>query len=420
MPLLTTFCGPSLYPPNVTAFPTMYMLDDEIITLTANNTVSDWGDLSGNGNDATQATAANRPLLSGAGNEENRVVYSEDLSQSVYTKSNTTVGSNNKLTENTANTAHLAYQPFPAVSGRTYTVALSLRAAGRDTGRVGLDVSGNTGDQCDFDLTNGTVTPGADAINASISAPDSNGYRVVQFSVVGNQTGNRNVVLYLNNGGSYTGDGTSGIEVGYIQVRDSSTSSTYIPTTTYPIIAGINGNRSLIFGGDDSLGTSLAVNPTGGMWGWAVVRIASLSASQFPLGNRASTANDRFSLAVGTNGLITARVTNGSSNYIGRVSNSGQVVAGALRIIFFTYDGSTNATGIKLFNGLTQVDTTSDTGGTYTIPTAGSNLNIGQGVAANYLNGSLLSVGFAQGSIVTDADRIAWTRFLAQRYKVAI
>jgi hypothetical protein len=399
--------------------PTFHLNPDRGVTTTATRTISAITNYGTAGGTATQATPANQPLLSGASTLENRVLQSETLNTASWTKVRATTPTATSLIEDsTAANTHYISQTFNAVSGLTYQIIAKIKGNGRTRGRLDLDINSGGTDNAVFDLTAGTITPAALALNATISGLDSDGYRILTFEVACNVSGVRDVNLFLADGSgnlSYNGDGVSGFLIAYFQVKVNNTSPTYTPTTTFPIIAGLQGNRGMLFdGSNDSLGISLAVNPTGGMWGVAVIRpnTAHLGSIYHAF---AAGATARFDWYINASGSIQVYVFNGSTVYIGRTSPISSYVAGEAMVLSFTYDGSTSSSGIKIFKNLTQIDNADANAGVYTVPTAGASLTIGFRTGVAY-NGTGYEYIFAQGSTISDADRQAEEARLISKY----
>lgn len=89
---------------------------------------------------------------------------------------------------------------------------------------------------------------------------------------------------------------------------------------------------------------------------------------------------DIFYTTDGTFHRIFARVhSTGAGNYIGRRSDSGaQLIDNQPHLLTVTYDGSLNASGIKIFLNGVQVDTADNNAGIFTgIPAAPDNIHIG-------------------------------------------
>jgi hypothetical protein len=225
---------------------------------------------------ATQGTAANRPYLSGASGDENRVVYS-DLS--VYTS---TYWANSRSTweattiskggqtlrflkeDATAANTHLgaqgtAGQILNTVSGRTYKVRFIAYSTNR---YISLRLTNGVvaADYVTFNLSTGVIEELGAAFSNAVATSNGDGSFTCTVDVTATaSTLTAYLAFYLTDttARSYNGDNTSGAYIGDVNFRLSTTSLLTTPTTTFPIYAGINGNRVPVFdGSNDSLTTS--------------------------------------------------------------------------------------------------------------------------------------------------------------------
>lgn len=384
-------------------------------------------------NNATQGTAANRPILSRADNRENIWIRSEDFVTS-WTAEQATQTNNAvanpvdgaitaaSLLETAVSNVHGANRSgLSLIAGIEYRFSIYVKIIGSDRVLRFLLLSGgafSTDGEVRLDAT-GTITQ---STNVNTSSVDSLGDGWFRLTCTKTANASSTTVVYTRillapGTGTYLGDITKGLYLYGLQVSRISASSTYLATTTFPQYAGINGNAVPVFdGSNDSLATTIAVNPTGGMWGAVFVRpqgspIIVLSAYT------AVTANRRLQLYTASNGSITLQVYNGT-NHISRVAPAATFALGEAFILSFTYDGGTLATGIKIYKNGVQVDTTTATSGVYTVPTAGANLEIGADNlgTANFFNGYLSPAVFGQGSTWADADRQATEQDLRTKY----
>jgi hypothetical protein len=391
---------------------------------TVDGLVSQITDATGNGNTASQGTAANRPLLSGASMLENRVKSSEAevtdwvLEKATFT-GNTITSPNGyvmrELKEDNTAGEHRVYQTtfVTAVSGLAckYGCLVKRGVGTRDLRVFALGAFG-TVPAVIFNLTTGAIRSESGGASGYI---EDLGDGIFFVKVLASTNSTSAPVLYfqLTNGAttSYTGDDTSSLYIGERKLQVATASDTYTPTTTSPIIAGLQGNRGMVFdGSNDSLGTSLAVNPTGGMWGVAVVRGNTSPSGQLIFANPTADATRRI-LAYPTS----VQIMNGNTVYIGRTAPVGSFSANETAVFSFTYDGGTSASGIKLYKNGVQIDTADNNAGVYTVPTAGQNLSIGRN-NADTINGVLYEAIFAQGSTITDGNRSLIEQSLITQY----
>ena len=168
----------------------------------------------------------------------NLLSYSEDFSQSYWTKTDSNVTSNSvispdgtlnadKLVENTQNTAHIAFAS-PTITLGNNTFSVFAKAAERRV--LGIEFPSN-GILVSFDLIDGVfVNQQANPDNFSIT-PFLNGW--YRIDITENLTSNSVVALSLrdeNGNRTYQGDGTSGVYIWGAMLEQGSYSTSYIPT----------------------------------------------------------------------------------------------------------------------------------------------------------------------------------------------
>lgn len=181
----------------------------------------------------------------------NLFTYSEDISQSQYTKQqlNTTgtpaylnvetapdgTLTADKLIENTVNSQHTIYQSAVLTGftpGIDHNVSVYLKSAERTAVKIFCDIDG-VGKSCIVDLTNGSVSSSNFVISPVVTSVGNGWYR---FSVT--QSSNtfvanfapRIFLLNSSNQDSYLGDGTSGVYVWGFQLTRTSSVQTYSKT----------------------------------------------------------------------------------------------------------------------------------------------------------------------------------------------
>jgi len=174
---------------------------------------------------------------------ENLIPYSNDLSQSVWTKRNVTIPATNitapdgtstasSLLETTATATHDFYEEFYSASGVSYTFTLYAKANGRDTFIVSPQAT-STIASVEFNLTavTSTVVSGS-ADSHSITAIGSTGWYKLQVTVTATGSGTGFLQTYFRVGGSttYAGDATKGAYIWGCQV--SSTGETVLNKTS--------------------------------------------------------------------------------------------------------------------------------------------------------------------------------------------
>jgi hypothetical protein len=224
----------------------------------------------------------------------------------------------------------------------------------------------------------------------------------------------------------HTGNGTDTMLIAAPRFQLDSSDSTYLATTTFPQYAGLNNNQAFVYdGSNDSLATNLAVNPTGGMAGIAVIRSNGNFAAQtqqIASALLSGSATTRLETYLTAQAGFRVNIHNAApyTSYIGRVSADNAIVANQVCVLSWTYDGSINATGIKLYKNGVQIDTTSVSAGTYAVPTAGANLVLGNTAnAALGFNGYILDQIFVQGRTMSDAERQNYEQRFMQKYNIS-
>jgi hypothetical protein len=169
---------------------------------------------------------------------ENLLIYSENISNAAWGKSNSSVSANTitspdgfssayKLIENTANSLHFISQNLGTISGN-YSVSCFVKAGERYRGYVQIfGTGGNAAVQ--FNLQTGTISGGTGT--NTITAYPNGWYRVTSTTNFTSAAAVCYFVLLDNTGAStYTGDGTSGIYVWGLQAETGSVATDYTKT----------------------------------------------------------------------------------------------------------------------------------------------------------------------------------------------
>ena len=174
----------------------------------------------------------------------NIVTYSEDFSNSYWTKSGASVtsgivspnGTANayKLVEDSANSRHFISSAEFTTSGTVYSSSVFVKASGRS--KIALRENAQTGKYASFNLSNGTLIQ-TNGVSASIELI-SNGWYRINYQI----TSGNSIILgiellpdsytsgdpYAN---PYQGNGSSGVEIYGVQVELGSYATSYIPTS---------------------------------------------------------------------------------------------------------------------------------------------------------------------------------------------
>jgi len=214
-------------------------------------------------------------VLKGTG--QNLTIQSQTFANAAWGKSNTSITSSTAtapdstatactLTEDTATSLHYINQPARAIAASTpITLSAYVKANGRNfcalyEGSVGqgkyFSISAGGGGSV---LGNFIGTP----TSAALTYVGNDWYRV---SIVVTSTSTFTLGIYLSTDGTsftYTGNGTSGINIWGAQTEIGSTLNTYVPTTT----TAVYGTPTLSFSGVAGLGLesngALYVSPAG-------------------------------------------------------------------------------------------------------------------------------------------------------------
>ena len=229
-------------------------------------------DKSGNGNHASQATTASRPVLRA---RYNLLTYSEQFDNALWIRTgfdafgsgsvaNATTAPDGTTTADfirpgtTSSAQKFTQNPSPAQTAQT--LSIYVKASGYS--KVALKESATTGNYASFDLSNGTVLANTAGVGTSIIALSNSWYRISMALASAGSCGLQISVLapaYTTgdpNGSTFSGDGTSGVFVWGAMLNTGSSAGTYqrIAAATDYATAGFLPYLALD-GTDDSFGT---------------------------------------------------------------------------------------------------------------------------------------------------------------------
>lgn len=224
--------------------------EDSALTIPATfgNPIGGWVDKSPNGINGLQSTAGSR-LTYGRmpyGGVRNQLLYTQELDNATWTKSESTISANattapdgtttaDKLVEAATSASHSAFQNRTSANTAILTTSVYLKAAERTWARVSLDFGAGGFYRFWVNLSTGaigTANGGGSAVLATApsSSDAGNGWWRVQISASCASGATRGIFIAsqtADNQTTYAGDGTSGIYVWGAQLEMGSAATAY-------------------------------------------------------------------------------------------------------------------------------------------------------------------------------------------------
>lgn len=179
--------------------------------------------------------------------KENLLVYSEDLTQSTWTKTGSTISADSivapdglttadKVVEDISGGSHFVQKTsIIIVISETYNLSVYLKAGERNIVRVASAIDSSV-PYANLDLTSGSVLFSTYANTPTLTSVGNDWYRF-DVTIVANNAITPPITVFLYNGSSftYTGDGVSGAYVWGAQLTNSSSVLDYVQTTNSAI-----------------------------------------------------------------------------------------------------------------------------------------------------------------------------------------
>ena len=186
------------------------------------------------GNHRYQGTSAARPTLSA---RYNQIIKTEDVSDSYWTKANTTTPTASTIQDDaTANFHYIQSQAaLSTANGVSYTLRARLEKGTMQYGGIHI-YDGYTSRGCSIDLNTGTLGTPYNGATATAVADGSGWIISITYTAVGTYAANA-AVAYISNSNalaSYTGTGTGTISVSKFDFRPTN------ETTTLPAYQRVN------------------------------------------------------------------------------------------------------------------------------------------------------------------------------------
>lgn len=409
-------------------------------TTLSSGAISLIGSFSGSGITINQLTTANYPLLTRDDNKENLAAHSSVITGSSWNNTSYPVTVTDNFTTNYLGTTTAAKITASATSARhgICNVTNRTKLAVGEQYALEVDVKKSNhryiwfGDQSDspwhgagFDLDTGLYTGNGNQVTSkSVSNLGSGWYRLQM--IVTSEAGHMpsNCVFFSNSGSdltsppSFTPVGTEEVYICRPSTRRITADSDYIETSSYPLLAGVNGNKLIHFDGtNDSFATNLPTDHAGGSWAIAFVR-PRISSAQSIIASRPGTSSNRGFFNLDAGGSITVEVAKDDTNYIRRSSPASSYAINEAFVVRYTYDGGTVPTSLSIYKNGVKIDSTSVSVGTYTLPAAGANLTIARNDLGSLFDGVIGDLVYGQGSLPAESELKAIEEAMMQKYLV--
>lgn len=252
---------------NISSLSLWLRSNQEVDYSSSDNTLTAWRAWNNSAYSFTQATSVNKPKKTWADNKANWLRYSEQFDNAAWSSSNASVTPNttanprnlaitaDTLTENALVGVHgtipVAIQNIAV--GVQYRLSINAHL-GSGTRNLGLFFGTSFNSFGIFDLVGGTVVSTSNLDSFSITSLGGGWYNCTIIDTA--TSSGANLPIYgLMNGTtlSYLGDGTSSIILDAASFQEAALSSSYIPTTSAEIYAGINNLSAIKFHDTDSI-----------------------------------------------------------------------------------------------------------------------------------------------------------------------